>query len=155
MHSFPKWLHNYNIVFPTFSFPSWCYCYLLCSCYDDSKHRIMLEVTYIWNTEAQECKLFWANNWGGGQPGAGIYSAKHYMYHIIRIKVVRFKYYFQAEPQNKLCFSSRLEPAVEKKINRAIFFVMSNCIYLWLWVYNKKLNRVNWSFPLQFCPYLL
>lgn len=90
----------------------------------------MLEITYIWNTEAQECKLFWANNWGGVQPEAGIYSAKHYMDRIIRIKVVRFNYCFQAEPQNKLCFSSKLELAVEKKINRAIFFVMTNYIYL-------------------------
>lgn len=25
----------------------------------------MLEIIYIWNTEAQECKFFWANNPGG------------------------------------------------------------------------------------------
>lgn len=60
-------LSDYIIIIISFAIfflflPSWCYCYLLHSWHDDSDDRIMLEIIYTWNTEAQKCKFFWANN---------------------------------------------------------------------------------------------
>lgn len=150
VRTLPRWLHNYNISFAIFFLflPSWCYCYLLPSWHDDSDDRIMMVIIYAWNTEAQKWKFFWANNLK--------FRAFLYLFcqalqcYVLRIEVLYLNYCFQAEPQNNLCFSSRSELAVEKKINSAIFFLMSNYIYLWLWVYYKKPYRVsnNWSFPL-------